>query len=112
MLRIHTDFSGASLGEHSVGASRATARLRQGALRRGDGFCYDYNRHSAFGVENLSDRLLGVEVLIDAAGREGALGEPALIYGADSPSADFGPAECEARSDGRRECRTGPAGAR
>lgn len=102
MLRIHADFSGASLGEHSVVASRVTARLRREALVRVDGFCYDYNRHFAFGVENLSDRLLDVEVLIGAAGREGVLGEPALIYGAGSPSADFGPADCEARSDGRR----------
>ncbi len=102
MLSIRTDFSGASLGEHSVAGSRVSARLREEALVRVDGFCYDYNRHFAFGVENCSDRPAEAEVLINAAGREASLQEPALIYRGESPEGDFAPAGGEARSDGRR----------
>jgi hypothetical protein len=76
--------------------------LREEALVLADGFCYDYNRHFAFGIENLGENAVPVEVFINCSGDSVLPAYEASLYCADSPSAEFKRTELESKTDRRK----------
>ncbi len=99
MLKVHTNFSGASLGPYTVSSSNIVASLRQESLGHVDGFCFDYNRHFAFGVENQSSESEPVKVYINCSPDGTRPSGKALLYCSDSLDNEFAPASFVSSSD-------------
>src|SRR5688500_17705857 len=63
---------------------------------------YDYNRHFAFGIENLSGADIDAEILIGCASADELPDSPALLFAADSPTEGFSRTDVWSRADARK----------
>jgi hypothetical protein len=99
MLKIHKDFSGASIGEYSVFGQRIVAKLREEQITCMNGLYYDYNWHFAFGIENTENKTLPVEIFINCEEKESLPFQKALLFHATSPKDEFKRFECESRTN-------------
>ncbi|MCF8031891.1 MAG: hypothetical protein K9K66_00125 [Desulfarculaceae bacterium] len=101
VLELITDFDGANLGGGSVRGNRVLAKVRRDPITRADGSTHDYNYHFIFGLRNLGDAPLSVEVCLECEGPDG-LEQTPLVYATPALDQDFAPAVFPARGDGAR----------
>jgi hypothetical protein len=101
-IRVDTDFEGASLTVERITGTTVIARLRHEAVCRADGGVYDYNRHFAFGIENLSGADIDAEILIGCASADDLPDTPALLFTADSPNDEFSRTDVWSRADAHK----------
>jgi hypothetical protein len=101
-VRVLTDFEGASLDVQRIVGTTVVARLREEALCHADGAVYDYNRHFAFGLQNLSATAVETQVLIGCSSPEELPSTAALLFASSSPDRAFDAADVWSRSDARK----------
>jgi hypothetical protein len=65
MLKIISDFSGASIGSFRIEGNKIFAALREERVTCADGQIYDYNYHFCFGIRSEFQEAAAVEVFIN-----------------------------------------------
>lgn len=88
MLKVLSDFAGSSIGDFQVIGTNIHSTFRDEPPAVKDGNSHDYNWHFVFGVQNLSDKSLSVEIYLNHKDTK-ELPHNALILGQHNADSEF-----------------------